>query len=180
MTENYCYPNIRQSVWILASFLALVILLVVPLYFIETVTGFPLLEHPASLTLIQLIVSGLILARGLKRTKASLREICPLVPVRLSLPLPMAFTVIGTFTLLSEINNLLLNFLPPPAYLTSYVQSLVNASRWGMIIAVVVVAPVIEELLFRGLILRGFLSHYSTRKAILASAIIFGLFHLNP
>ena len=180
MTENYRYPNIRQSVWILVSFLVLVILLVVPLYFIETVTDFPLLEHPVSLTLIQLIVYGLILARGLKRAKASLREICPLVPVRLSLLLPMALTVIGTFILLTEINNLLLNFLPPPASLTSYVQSLVCASRWGMIIAVVVVAPVIEELLFRGLILRGFLSHYSTRKAILASAIIFGLFHLNP
>ena len=180
MTENYRYPNIRQSVWILVSFLVLVILLVVPLYFIETVTDFPLLEHPASLTLIQLIVYGLILARGLKRAKASLREICPLVPVRLSLLLPMALTVIGTFILLAEINNLLLSFLPPPASLTSYVQSLVCASRWGMIIAVVVVAPVIEELLFRGLILRGFLSHYSTRKAILASAVFFGLLHLNP
>ena len=70
MTENYRYPNIRQSVWILVSFLVLVILLVVPLYFIETVTDFPLLEHPASLTLIQLIVYGLILARGLKRANS--------------------------------------------------------------------------------------------------------------
>ena len=42
------------------------------------------------------------------------------------------------------------------------------------------VAPAVEEVLFRGLILSGFLSHYSTRKAVLASAILFGLLHLNP
>ena len=156
MTENYCYPNIRQSVWILASFLALVILLVVPLYFIETVTDFPLLGHPAVHILISLIVHGLILARGFKRSKATFKEICPIVPVRLSLLIPIVITVIGTFILLSEINNVLLSFLPLPASLTSYVQSLVSASRWGMVVAVVVVAPVIEELLFRGLILRGF------------------------
>ena len=37
-----------------------------------------------------------------------------------------------------------------------------------------------EELLVRGLILRGFLGHYSARKAILASAMFFGVLHLNP
>ncbi len=180
MTENYVYPNIRQSVWILVLFLVLVTVLVVPLYIIETVTEFPLLEHPVGLIFIQLIAYGLILTRGIKRAKTSLSEICPLVPVRLSVLLPMAITVIGTFILLSEINNLLRSFLPIPTSLTSYVESLVSASRWGIIIAIVVVAPVIEELLFRGLILRGFLSHYSTRKAILASAILFGLLHFNP
>ena len=180
MTENYLYPNIRQSVWILVSFLVLVVVLVIPLYILEAVTGFPLLEHPAGLILIQIIVYGLILARELKRANTSLREICPLVPVRLSLLLPMAFTVIGTFILLSEINDLIRGFLPLPTSVTSYVKSLVSVSRWGIIIAVVVVTPVIEELLFRGLILRGFLSHYSTRKAVLVSAIFFGLLHLNP
>lgn len=180
MTENYLYPNIRQSVGILVSFLVLVVVLVIPLYILERIIDFPLLEHPAGLTLIELIVYGLILARGLKRANASLGEICPFVPVRLSFLFPMVFTVIGTFILLSEINSLIRGFLPPPTSLTSYVKSLVSASRWGTIISFVAVGPVIEELLFRGLILRGFLSHYSTRKAILASAIIFGLFHLSP
>ncbi|MGH2404412.1 MAG: lysostaphin resistance A-like protein [bacterium] len=44
----------------------------------------------------------------------------------------------------------------------------------------VIVAPLTEELLFRGLILRGLLRHYTARTAIIASAVLFGVFHLNP
>ena len=94
----------------------------------------------------------------------------------------MALTVIGTSILISEADNLLRTFLPPPAWFSDYLKSLVSAeiSLWGSILSLVVVAPLTEELLVRGLILRGFLSHYSTRKAILASAIFFGVLHLNP
>jgi membrane protease YdiL (CAAX protease family) len=42
-----------------------------------------------------------------------------------------------------------------------------------------VIAPVLEEMLFRGIILRSFLHRYSRRDAILASAFLFGLAHLN-
>ncbi len=47
------------------------------------------------------------------------------------------------------------------------------------IISICVIAPFLEEMLFRGIILRGFLSHYSPQKSILLSALLFGLFHLN-
>jgi len=42
-----------------------------------------------------------------------------------------------------------------------------------------VIAPVLEEMLFRGIILRSFLGQYSRRGAILGSAFLFGLAHLN-
>jgi uncharacterized protein len=42
-----------------------------------------------------------------------------------------------------------------------------------------VLAPVLEEMLFRGIILRSFLQQYSRWVAILGSAVIFGLAHLN-
>ena len=42
-----------------------------------------------------------------------------------------------------------------------------------------VVAPVLEEMLFRGVILRGFLRRYSRTFAILWSAALFGIAHLN-
>ena len=47
------------------------------------------------------------------------------------------------------------------------------------LIAVCLIAPFLEEMLFRGIILRGFLSHYSPRKSIIVSALIFGVVHLN-
>ena len=47
-------------------------------------------------------------------------------------------------------------------------------------IMVVVIGPLFEEILFRGMILDGFLKRYSPWKSILWSSLIFGLFHLNP
>lgn len=43
----------------------------------------------------------------------------------------------------------------------------------------VVIAPITEEWLFRGLILRGFLVHYKPQYAILLSALLFGVIHWN-
>ena len=182
MTENYRYPNISQSVWILVLLLILMLVLGLSFGILEGVTNFPLSNHPAVLALINLIAFGLVLTRGLKRANTTLREMCPLVPVRLSLLFPMALTVFGTSILISEINNLQRTFLPPPAWFTDYLKNLVSAdiSLWGSVISLVVVAPLTEELLVRGLVLRGFLSHYSARKAILASALFFGLLHFNP
>ncbi len=182
MTENYRYPNIPQSVWILVSLSILILVLSIPFEILKSITGYPLSDHPVVLSLISVIAFGLILIKGLKRSQISLREICPLVPVRLSLLFPMALTVIGTSILLSEVDNLLRIFLPPPAWFTDLFKSLLGGeiNLWGSILALVIVAPLTEELLVRGLVLRGFLSHYSTRKAILASAIFFGVLHLNP
>ena len=41
-------------------------------------------------------------------------------------------------------------------------------------------APVLEEMLFRGVILRSFMQQYSRTEAILWSSLLFGLAHLNP
>ncbi len=182
MTENYLYPNIRQSIWLLVLLIILTIGIGIIFGILEFAIDVPLSQHPAVLALLNLVAFGLILAIGLKRGNASLREICPLVRVRLSLFFPMVLTVIGTSILLSEIDNLLRVFLPPPALFTNLLESLVGAqeSLWGSVVLLVVIAPLTEELLVRGLILRGFLSHYTARKAILASAVFFGLIHLNP
>lgn len=50
----------------------------------------------------------------------------------------------------------------------------------GMLLAVIVVAPVFEEALLRGLVLRGYLRKTTPLKAILISGFIFGLLHLHP
>ena len=47
------------------------------------------------------------------------------------------------------------------------------------VLLVVVLAPVVEEMLFRGLLLRGFLARYPRWPAIAASALLFGASHLN-
>ncbi|VTQ89162.1 CPBP family glutamic-type intramembrane protease [Hathewaya histolytica] len=46
-------------------------------------------------------------------------------------------------------------------------------------ILIVIVAPICEEILFRGIILEMFLKKYSTLKSILVSALMFGIIHGN-
>ena len=188
MAENQRYPNILQAIWILILLNILSRVLLILWYILWRVTGFLLLAHPAVRSLISLIPYGLILMRGLKRANTSFREICPLVPVRLSLLFPMALTIIG-FSLL-EIGSWL-NFFPSPSewypeWYTDFIYNLVVATNdlvvypmWGIAVSFVIVGPLTEELLVRGLILRGFLSRYSVRKAVLASALLSGLVHLN-
>jgi membrane protease YdiL (CAAX protease family) len=52
--------------------------------------------------------------------------------------------------------------------------------RWASFLTVVIVAPLTEEMLFRGVILRGFLQKFSAFKAILVSSLLFAFIHLNP
>lgn len=47
------------------------------------------------------------------------------------------------------------------------------------IMAICVIAPLLEEILFRGIILRGFLSHYSYKTSIVLSALLFAIVHFN-
>ena len=190
MTENYRYPNILQAIWILISLRILWWVLPILWYSFARVTGFSLLAHPAVISLLSLIPYGLILMRGLKRANTSFKEMCPLVPVRLSLLFPMALTIIGIFSLQFGIESWLTFFPSPsewyPEWYIDFVYNLVVAPNdlvvfpmWVMGVDFVIVGPLTEELLVRGLILRGFLSRYSARKAVLASALLPALILFN-
>lgn len=48
------------------------------------------------------------------------------------------------------------------------------------LVSMILLGPILEELIFRGTILKGFLSHYSVPKAIGYSSILFGLVHVLP
>jgi uncharacterized protein len=53
------------------------------------------------------------------------------------------------------------------------------AGRLGVIALVCVIAPVVEEMLFRGVFLHSFLKQYPRNAAIVHSAGVFGMAHMN-
>jgi membrane protease YdiL (CAAX protease family) len=55
-----------------------------------------------------------------------------------------------------------------------------TAEMWVVIFAAVVMAPVVEELVFRGLLLRSLVRVMPAPFAILIQAVVFGVLHLNP
>jgi membrane protease YdiL (CAAX protease family) len=54
-----------------------------------------------------------------------------------------------------------------------------GSGSFGAFVLIGVLAPVLEEMLFRGVILRSFLNQYSKWTAIVGSAALFGFAHLN-
>ena len=91
--------------------------------------------------------------------------------------------IAGITIFLSEIDNAIRAWLPE--FILNYwdyapgPDELLEAAWLGPILAVVV-APITEEIVFRGLILRGLLGRWQPRIAITVSAVLFALMHFNP
>lgn len=47
-------------------------------------------------------------------------------------------------------------------------------------LSVIVIAPIIEEWVFRGILLKSLLTRLSNNKSLLISSVLFGLIHINP
>ena len=77
---------------------------------------------------------------------------------------------------LTSIINIYLDWIPD--LLETKYDFLLDS--WAGILCVAVAGPIVEEVVFRGAITRALLKEYSPRKAILISAAIFGVFHINP
>ena len=182
------YPGLLQSLLLL---LALVILEIglsvagtVALMAVGALSGHPFSPDDsiqmALLTMAVVTVSyAILLLWGIYKTKAPFQTLCPLGAFPAKVVLPMLIVSVGIGILLSEADNVLRYFLPMPAFLAGVFKDLYSGNV-GSLLILVVVAPLSEELFFRGLILRGLRSRYSDPKAVAVSALLFALVHLNP
>jgi membrane protease YdiL (CAAX protease family) len=71
------------------------------------------------------------------------------------------------------------NLLPMPESVRKFFERL-STKDFSTIIMLVIAAPILEEILCRGIVLKGLLKNYAPNKAIVISALFFGLIHLNP
>ena len=73
------------------------------------------------------------------------------------------------------------SLMPPmPEWLEATMKELLHAPFWITLISVSVFAPLFEEWLCRGIVLRSLLTKYSPATAIIVSAVFFAIFHFNP
>ena len=137
--------------------------------------------HPGIVVSVNVVSLGLLLWLVPKLfVRAAWAEIYPLRPVALAGVLLTPPTLVGIGILGSEADNVVRSFLPMPEAVREIFEQLIKGDAVFSFVALVVVAPLTEELLFRGLILRGFLLRYSLWAAIGAQAFLFALLHANP
>ena len=73
------------------------------------------------------------------------------------------------------------SLMPPmPEWLEATMKELLHAPFWITLISVSVFAPLFEEWLCRGIVLRSLLTKYSPATAIIVSAVFFAIIHFNP
>lgn len=79
------------------------------------------------------------------------------------------------------VSDLINSIMPPmPEYLKETLENMTDGVLWVNFLSVCIFAPVFEEWLCRGMVLRGLLDHkVKPVWAILASAVFFGLIHGN-
>lgn len=99
----------------------------------------------------------------------------------------LAFAFVAGLALqfpLAELGNLASMLWPVPLAQQLRMQHMVSPETWGdgliAFATIVVVAPVSEELLFRGLLFRGLVTKYSPAVAVGLSAVLFGVSHGLP
>lgn len=88
----------------------------------------------------------------------------------------LIFFLVFTFNLIIEPLTM---WMETPEFMKEMLK-LVEENKTSSLLMMVIMAPLLEELFCRGIILRGLLNHTSPVKAILWSAAIFGVIHMNP
>lgn len=96
-----------------------------------------------------------------------------------SVPLPVFISGVVAWVSLYAL-FLIIIYLYPELEQTGYLAESHKVESIYALLSIALVAPVFEELIFRGVILDGFLKRYKPGAAIFWSALIFGVMHMDP
>jgi len=171
--EPPAYPSIPQS-WGIFAVTLLCILLWLPLFFV--------LQRHLSMDWVFLIFYGLSMGSAwgtvhLMRRKRTRNRHYHFAPGH---PLAIFLIILTTVFLLLGFTIPLTEILPMSDQINEAMMSLESDRLWLNLLTFVLLAPVLEELIFRGIMLDGLLRKTSPLKAILLSSFLFALVHLNP
>lgn len=139
-------------------------------------TGGVRLDLTTTALLANLLVYPLILWIGVRMARRSWSECYPLRPLRLSIVAPLLVVCSAGAILALEA----LSWAPISDVYSKEFHEALAGSRVSELLLVVLVGPVLEELFFRGWMLRSLLRRYSVRTSVLASALLFAAAHGDP
>jgi membrane protease YdiL (CAAX protease family) len=176
------YPTFWQAVNLIVLYTFLQTLIDFPLALYDYQNGTDWLREPLLKFPVFFGTTFVILFLGTRYSGLPYREIYPLKSFRW-LTVPALFvSLLSLQFFMNAISLHVDKILPPPGWFLELFARLFESDLgiWGGILRVVILAPIVEELIFRGVIFSGFQRIYPAFWAIFFSALLFGLFHLNP
>jgi membrane protease YdiL (CAAX protease family) len=174
------YPGLGGTAWLLAGTLLASVLLAVA--GIVLFPGWPQIVHMALPT--EIALAGAV-ALGARRTGLPWREAIGLRALPFRALAPIVLLLIGAVTVFSELYVVTQRVVPVPPEFEALLRDILRIDgRVDLVLtttAAVVLAPILEEALFRGIILQGLARQRGPRAAALWTAAFFALFHFyNP
>ncbi len=176
------YPNLKQSIWLLILFLLISAALGVPTAILGIILDRSLHLSPYVIWLLTLVSFVLVIVYAKRRSDRTWYDILLFKPVSWRLCLPLVVSIVGLWISISIAESLVRYMIPVPEVLVKAFRDLAETDT-PFVFAfyyVLVQTPLIEEMLFRSVILTGLLAHRNRKRAIIWSAILFALFHMNP
>ncbi len=173
ISNEESYPNIRES-WRVVGTIILFSILLFPIKMIFETTLGKELTFLIYYILTMGITFLIIHRKRINRQETSNYDFgIGSIKIVLLLCFATAAIVIGIkFPIVSQI--------PVPDYMQKILLDRGSETGVYSFISIVIAAPILEELIFRGIILNGLLKSYSPLKSIIISSLLFGLVHLNP
>ena len=127
---------------------------------------------------------GLMTWAGLRMSGAPAMQALALRPFPARLLPPLVLLALSGSVLAAEIGNWTEEILPLPESVRQTFLQILRARDWpGFLqraVLLSLLAPITEELLFRGVFQSGLVRNYGPAKGILIASICFGIFHLIP
>ena len=178
------YPNLKQAIWLLVLLVLMEAGLGIFIHVAGLISGQPLEHNNYVLGISKLAVYLLILLYVARRTDRRWASLLHPTSTNSDWRLwaCVAISITGTALVLFEFNKAVTCVIPMPESFQKLMKSTLGreTSYPSALFHVAIVAPYVEELLFRGIILCGLLSNHSKNYAIVWSSILFGMSHLNP
>jgi len=167
------YPSILQSFGILGIMLLVMVCFIPIEMYAEKI-----LDKELTMLIFYTLSMGVpaLIVYYIKKRKVGMLNMNFLIPNLRVLP----FVIFGVFAMLIGIVSPIVNSIPMPDAFKKIFLELGKMNGPVSFLTMVIIAPILEELIFRGFILDGLLKRYSPLKSILVSSLIFGLAHFNP
>lgn len=181
-TGNKYYPTILSAVHLVVLYTFIQTVIDFPLALFDYYNGSDYLYNPIKKIILGVGSPLFIFYYAYRKAKVPLSDLFPRKSFNYLVIFPLAIFIWAAQNLIGEINIALDRILPPPSWFWELFNKIFenDFGIYGAILKVVIMAPIVEELIFRGVIMHGLMRNYSKSTAIFASALMFALFHLNP
>ncbi|MFV0345746.1 MAG: lysostaphin resistance A-like protein [Bacteroidales bacterium] len=181
-TKSNIYPTVSQAIMLLVIALLIEVAVNLPLSIYDYFKGTDYLFNRYKSFVLIILVNSFILIYGVVRSRDSLRNIFPYKSFSLwVLPLVL-LTIISMQRFITYVNGFVISHIPVPPWFAELFNHVLESEFGfiGQVGHIVIFAAIVEEFIFRGVIMRGLLRKYSPFFAILVSAFLFAAYHLNP